>query len=118
MRPQSQTWAMIVATTIVVTLSMVAVDSHAWLRAPLVLAFLAVVPGLAIARLLGIADAFAEIVIGTALSIALASGVSASLLYTGYWVPESGLGILMGIALAATGVEVARARRSQSGNAL
>jgi hypothetical protein len=89
------------ATTLVVAL-----DANPVYRAPIVISFLLVGPGLAIVRLLGVPAATAQLSLGIALSMALDVLVPAALLYAGAWSPSSALAILVALAIAAALVEV------------
>jgi hypothetical protein len=84
----------------------VAIDANPVFRAPVVLSFLLIGPGLAIVRLLGIPAATAQLSLGIALSMALDVLVPAALLYAGAWSPSSALAILVALTIAAALVEV------------
>jgi hypothetical protein len=78
------------------------------LATPVVLWFVLVCPGMALVRLLRLADPVAELGIGIALSAALATLVSGALLYAGAASPRATLAIL---ATATVGGAVAQWRR-------
>jgi len=75
------------------------------LRAPVVLAFLALGPGMAFVPLLGLRDPLAELTLGIAVSLALDLAVAATMLYAGAWSPPASLAVLAGIALGGAAVQ-------------
>jgi len=80
-------------------------DAEPAYRAPIVLGFVLVCPGLALVRLLGVPAAMAQISLGVALSLALDVLIPAALLYAGAWSPPAALAILIGLTVAAAIVE-------------
>jgi hypothetical protein len=70
------------------------------LGTPFVLWFILVCPGMALVRLLRLGDPVAELGIGIALSVALATLVSGALLYAGAWSPRATLAILAAVTVA------------------
>jgi hypothetical protein len=85
---------------------LMAVQASAAYRAPVILTFVLVCPGLALVRLLGIPAAAARLSLAIAVSLALAVLVPASLLYAGAWSPPAALAILAGLAITFAAVEV------------
>jgi hypothetical protein len=83
-----------------------AVEANAAYRAPVILTFVLVCPGLALVRLLGIPAAAARLVLAIAVSLALAVLIPAALVYSGAWSPPAALAILAGLAITFAGVEV------------
>jgi hypothetical protein len=75
-------------------------------RAPIVLAFVLVCPGLALVRVLGIRALTAQLSLGVALSLALDVLVPAGLLYAGVWSPSAALLILVGLTVAVAAFDV------------
>lgn len=67
----------------------------------LVLAFFVLLPGLAVVRLLGLHDAPLEVVLGIALSFAIAGLISVIQAYFGGWSPTLTLGALVATTVAA-----------------
>jgi hypothetical protein len=84
----------------------VGLDASSAYRAPIVLPFVLVCPGLALVRLLGIPTATARLSLGVALSLVLAVLVPAALLYAGAWSPAAALAILIAVAVAAATIEL------------
>ncbi len=84
----------------------------------LVLAFFVLLPGLAVVRLLGLHDAPLEVVLGIALSFAIAGLVSVIQAYFGGWSPTLTLGALVATTVAAVlaplVASLVRERRSRS----
>ena len=83
-----------------------AVQASVAYRAPVVLIFILIFPGLALVRLLGIPAAAARVSLAIAVSLALGVLVPASLVYAGAWSPPAALAILAGLAITFAAVEV------------
>jgi hypothetical protein len=79
-------------------------------RAPLVLLFLAVGPGLALVPLLGITRGLSTATLTIAVSLSLAALTSGILLYSERWDPGLGFGALLAIALGGAALQAARGR--------
>ena len=81
----------------------VAVASQADLpmRAPLVLLYSLIAPGLVFVRFLQIQDRFVELTLAVALSIALNVIVSEFMIFTRAWSPTTGFFVLLYLCLAA-----------------
>jgi hypothetical protein len=75
------------------------------LRAPIVLAFLALGPGMAFVPLLGLRDPVAELTLGLAVSLALDLAVAMTMLYAGAWSPPASLAVLAAIALSGAALQ-------------
>ena len=86
----SNAWAAAAALVVVL-------DADPLYRAPVLLTFVLVCPGLAIVRLLDIPDMLAQLSLAVGLSLALAVLVPAILLYAGAWSPLGALIILIAI---------------------
>jgi hypothetical protein len=89
---------------------LVAVDAAPAVRGPAVVAFVLLVPGLALVRLLHLRDRLAEHGLANALGIGLAVIVPTTMMYAGAWSPRVAFAIIVGVALCATAVEVVRTR--------
>ncbi|PWU47801.1 hypothetical protein DLJ46_13415 [Micromonospora globispora] len=89
-------------------LALVVWDGPSALRAVSVLAYLAVVPGLACARLIRMSDGLSRFVIGVALSLALGVLVAQGMIQLHRWSPLLGLSTLTTIASLAAVTELAR----------
>ena len=72
------------------------------LRAPIVLAFLAFVPGWALLSLWDLGRGWAGAGLAIAVSLALATIVPGALMYAGAWSPFAALAILVGLTVAAS----------------
>jgi uncharacterized membrane protein len=96
----------VIAATAVAAVVFADVDSP--LRPALVLAFVLVCPGMALARLLDIVDPIAELALAVALSFALVAIVPGAMLYAGSWSPRLALLILIAITLGATVIDIRR----------
>lgn len=88
-------------------LALVVWDGPSALRAVSVLAYLAVVPGLACVRLIRMSDGLSRFVIGVALSLALGILVAQGMIHLHRWSPLLGLSTLTGIASLAALTELA-----------
>ena len=100
-------WPTISVTACGTTAVLVAFDDGA-LRAAVALAFVLVMPGLSLVRLLAPDDVAATLGMSVALSLALAVILPTTLLYADAWSPPAALAGLIAITLAATVVEVVR----------
>jgi hypothetical protein len=85
-------------------------DLHTAARAPLAFWFLLVCPGMALIRLLRLADPWQELTLALALSIALDAMVAGVLVYSGAWSAGAAVAILAGISLAGALGQLWRAR--------
>jgi hypothetical protein len=83
------------------------------LRAPVVLAFLALGPGMAFVPLLGLRDPVAVLTLALGLSLALDLVVAATMLYAGAWSPPASLAVLAAIALGGAALQYCRSRGRQ-----
>ncbi|HEY3010833.1 MAG TPA: hypothetical protein VGJ63_22615 [Micromonosporaceae bacterium] len=90
-------------------LALVVLEAPSWLRAAPVLAYLATVPGLAVVRLLRLADRLMVALLGVALSLSLGAIVAQLMIYAGAWSPTLGVSTLVFVASIAASVEVFRA---------
>jgi hypothetical protein len=80
------------------------------LRPYLTLAFALICPGMAIVRLLGIADSLLEVAVAVALSIAIELLASLVMIYSGVWSPDGLFLGLVGLTLMAAGFDLAGLR--------
>ncbi len=78
------------------------------LRFPLTFWFLLVCPGMAYVRLLELEDNLTQWVIAIALSLAISLVLVLVMLYTGWWIPEWGLLILIILSLAGASLQVVK----------
>ena len=94
-------------------LALTLLDGPAGIRALAVLSYVAVVPGLAWARLLRLPGGLTQFVIGVALSLALGTLVAQAMIALRSWSPLLGLGILVAVASPAALLELAGHWRSR-----
>jgi hypothetical protein len=80
------------------------------LRAPVVLVFLALGPGMAFVPLLGLRDPVAELTLALGASLALDLVVAATMLYAGAWSPPASLAVLAALALGGAALQYGRSR--------
>ncbi len=85
-------------------------DTGGAVRHVLVLGFLLLGPGLALAGLLELRDPVAELTIAVALSIAIDGLVAGVGLYAHAWSPERTLVIVAAVAIAGSAAQLVRAR--------
>jgi hypothetical protein len=93
-----------------VVLGLVLLDAPASVRATPVLAYIAVVPGLACVRLLRLTDRWMGLLLGIGLSLALGIVVAQAMVYLHRWSPLLGLSTLTVIATPAALFELFRGR--------
>jgi hypothetical protein len=106
-------WALTSVAAATVAASLVLADAEPAVRAPAVLAFLLVFPGIAVVRALAVAgDPLTELTLGVALSVALCVLVPTALLYLGMWSPGGALAVLVAITLVGVVVEVSHSARA------
>ncbi len=89
---------MILASVISVVV-VTAIELPAPIRAPIVIWFIAICPGMALVRLLRLDQPAVEVMLAIALSVAIGGLVPAALLYAGRWSPPWTLAILIAITI-------------------
>ena len=92
----------------------VALQLPAPVRAPIVIWFVVVCPGLALIRPFRVGPPFVELTIAIGLSLSIDGIVAAIFLYAGRWSPEGALAILCVLTLVAVGGEWLASRRRPS----
>jgi len=91
-------------------LALVMLRAPAVVRAAPVLTYVAVVPGLACVRLIGLPDRLTEFLLGVGLSLALGTLVALAMIYLRLWSPTLGVVALGAIASIAAVTELLRGR--------
>jgi hypothetical protein len=86
---------------------------HSPVRVLVVLWFVLICPGMAVVRLLRLADPVAELALAVAVSITLAGLVSGVALYAGLWSPDVSLVVLVAVTAAASAARRPRPRSRQ-----
>jgi len=81
-----------------VVLALILLDAPTWIRVAPVLAYIAVVPGLACVRLIRLPERLMEVLLGVGLSFALGVLVAQVMIYLHVWSPTLGLSTLVVIA--------------------
>jgi len=114
MRPHRLAWAVACTALGALAIVLVLLEASTVVRAPVVLTFLLLCPGLAIVRLLRISDVATEWSLAVAMSLALAGAVTLIQAYTDTWDPTVALLVLTGITLAATAAELLIRRRPEA----
>lgn len=92
-------WPLAIIVPTVVLNALVMGDISTPVRPVFAVWFISVCPGLALVRLLRLADGWSEMAVSLALSITLGVIVATCLVYTGWWSPKTGLAILSVISL-------------------
>ena len=106
-------WAAVVAVAAVAAAVAALAGAPDALRAPLVLGFLLIGPGMAFVPLLDLGDPVAELTVALGVSLALDLAVALAMLYAGAWSPVASLVVLAAIALAGAMLQqVKRGRRT------
>ncbi len=111
MREWRFSWPVVCSALALLSVVLVLTDASAVVRAPIVLTFLLVCPGLAIVRFLRIPDFAAKASVAVALSIALVGIVSLVQAYAGVWNPTVGVLAIAALTLAVVAIEVLSGRR-------
>jgi ABC-type uncharacterized transport system permease subunit len=101
-------WAPVVAGSALLAAAAALAGAPAPVRAPLVLAFLALGPGMAFVPLLRLRDPVAELTLGVAGSLVLDAAVAAAMLYAGAWSPMAILVVLAAIAVGGAALQRAK----------
>lgn len=109
------TWPVACVTLSALAIFLVLFDANTVVRAPVVLTFLLICPGLAIVRFLRISDVATEWSIAVALSFSLDGLVALIQAYTTTWNPTTALLVLTGITLAAIAIDLLLHRRPEDG---
>jgi hypothetical protein len=97
----SRSWAVIVLLSTIAVAAASLVGAPELVRAPIVVWFLAICPGMAVIRLFRLDEPVAEVMLACALSLALAGLIPAVFLYLDLWSPAWSLTLLVAIASAA-----------------
>lgn len=105
--PSSVTWFWIASLWGALSVMAVALGAGTSYRAPVVLGFVLVCPGLAVVRLVAVPTGGFQLSLSVAISMALAVLVPAALLYAGAWSPLAALLILAVLTSAAATTELA-----------
>jgi hypothetical protein len=92
-------WPLAIMLPTIVLNALVIGDISTPVRPVIAVWFISVCPGLALVRLLRLADGWSEMAVSLALSITLGVMVATALVYTGWWSPTAGLAILSVISL-------------------
>lgn len=116
MRPSTRWWAAGCVSLAAVSVVLAVLDVSASVRAPFVLVFVLICPGLAIVRFLRITDVAMEWSLAIALSVAIYGGLSLMQAYTSSWRPTVALIIVAAIAVVAVGVELAVPSATRTGD--
>jgi hypothetical protein len=103
--------AIVLAAALAAAVAVALSDGPSPLRTGAVLTFLALGPGLALVPLIGLDDAWSELTLALAVSLALDTTVAGALVYAGIWSPAIALAVLIAVSLVGAGIQVARAGR-------
>ena len=111
MSARAMLWPPLIAASALAALAVTYAGATGPVRPLVALWFLAVCPGMALVRLLGLRDLLAELVLAVAVSLSLETIVATALVYAGSWSPQTTLDVFAGIALAGAAAQTAVARR-------
>ncbi len=89
-------------------LTAVAFGGSSTVRALVVLVFLALCPGMAVVRVIGVGDGWAQLSLALALSFTLDTVVAGVLALMGAWSPSAALIVLVAITVGGAGIELGR----------
>jgi uncharacterized membrane protein len=106
-------WATLVVVLAAAAVAVTLADVRSPARAAIVLAFVLVVPGLAIVRPIGLRDPLVELTLGVAVSVAIDTLAASAILYAGGWSPSLVLVVIVGLTLAATAGDAILERRRE-----
>lgn len=111
MRQTARPWPWLIVFSAFALGSVSAAGGSSALRTLLAVWFLLLCPGLALTGLLRLEDAWAELTLAIALSVALDTLIAGVMLYLGVWSPPAVLAIVVGLSLAGAAVQHARGAR-------
>jgi hypothetical protein len=101
-------WPALVAGSALAAAAVALIGAPEAIRAPLVLVFLLLGPGMAFVPLLGLGDPVAQLTVALGVSVALDLCVAMAMLYAGAWSPPVTLVVLAAIALAGAAIQHAK----------
>ncbi len=107
------TWPLVIVLSTLLVGLVVLTSQPLFLRIPVSVWFLLVIPGMAYVRLLTLKDPLSEWTLAVALSLALDALVSLTMIYIHRWSPDAGLRALMLISLVGAAVQAWRAIRAR-----
>lgn len=108
MRTRDRVWPATIVGLAVVSMVMVLTDWSGPARAPLVLAFAVVCPGMALIRLVRVEEAVPELLLAVVVSLALAAAVPAITFYVGMWSGKLSLLLITEVTALAVVADVLR----------
>lgn len=100
-------WPAIIIVSAVAIGYMTFADIESPLRAAIAFWFLVVCPGMALVRLLRLADPLIELTLAVAVSLALDAIIASVMVYAGAWSPQWGLAMLVIISLSGALAQIA-----------
>ena len=105
MSRRASLWPTVIAASALAALGVTYAGIGTPLRPLVALWFLAVCPGMALVRLLGLRDLLSELVLAIAVSLSLETIVASIMIYAGRWSPQLSLDVFVGIALVGAGAQ-------------
>jgi hypothetical protein len=109
----SRGWAVVIVLSTILVTVVTVIGAPEIIRGPITVWFVVICPGMAIARLMGLARPLAEAMLAFALSLALAGLVPSVFLYLGAWSPGWSLFVLVAIAVVGLVLEPVLAPRDR-----
>lgn len=114
MNTRDRVWPATIVGLAVVSMVLVLTDWSGPVRAPLVLAFAAVCPGMALIRLVRVEEAVPELLLAVVVSLALAAAVPAITFYVGMWSGKLSLLLITEVTALAVVADALRRRHPAS----
>jgi hypothetical protein len=104
-------WPYVISLLAAITAVLVLLDVSIAPRAPLVLAFAAICPGMALVRLLRLVEPVPELLLAIVVSLGVSALVATVTIYAGIWNPAVSFLVIVGLTLVAVLADLLRARR-------
>ena len=111
MSVRDRVWPILISVLAAASLVVVLLDLTFAARAPVVLAFAVIGPGMALVRPIRLDEPWVELVLAVVVSLCLAGMVSTATIYAGAWSPQVVLVTLVAVSLAAVLTDLLRGPR-------
>jgi hypothetical protein len=111
MNRRDQIWPYLIGVLAAISVVLVLLDLSVPPRAPLVLAYAAICPGMALVRLLRLDEPWPELVLAIVVSLALAGVLATMSVYLGAWSPRVVLLAIVEVTLVAVMADLLRPDR-------
>lgn len=111
MSVRDRVWPLLIIVLAALSLVIVLPDVEFAARAPVVLAFALIGPGMALVRLIRLDEPWVELLLAVVVSLCLAGVVSTATIYAGAWSPQFTLMVLIAVSLGAVLTDLLREPR-------